>query len=179
MSFSNYFIKSKIKIKLFIFTFLLITSLVFTDRQLQKYFIKPKVIFILGGHEERERFSAKLALKHMNLALLVSSGGPQIYITKIFMNAGINNNRLYLDYRAKDTVTNFVSLIKKLQIQKTKGIYLITSNNHVNRAKTIGEIIFGTQGIISKPFPVPSNTPSEPLDKLIRDVGRSLLWIIQ
>ena len=72
-----------------------------------------------------------------------------------------------------------MSLIKKLKIQKIKSIYLVTSNNHINRAKIIGEIIFGTQGIILKPFPVPSNAPSEPFEKLIRDGGRSLLWMIQ
>ena len=179
MSFNNLFTKSNTRIKILIPMFLLIISLIFSDRQLKNYFIQPKIIFILGGHEERERFAAKLALKYTRSFILVSSGGPQTYITKIFMNAGISNDRLYLDYRAKDTVTNFVSLIKKLQVQKTKGIYLITSNNHINRAKIIGEIIFGTQGIISKPFPVPSNIPSETLNKLLRDAGRSLLWIIR
>ena len=177
MSSNNLFLKFNIKI--FIFTILLTVSLLFADRQLQNYFIQPKVIFILGGHEERQRFAAKLALKYTNSPLLISSGGPQKYLTKIFTNAGVNNNRIYLDYRAKDTVTNFVSLIKKLKIQKINSIYLVTSNNHISRAKIIGEIIFGTQGIILKPFPVPSNAPSEPFEKLIRDGGRSLLWMIQ
>ena len=80
MSSNNLFLKFNIKI--FIFTILLTVSLLFADRQLQNYFIQPKVIFILGGHEERQRFAAKLALKYTNSPLLISSGGPQKYLTK-------------------------------------------------------------------------------------------------
>ena len=150
----------------------------FGYKQLQSYFVEPEAIFVLGGHEDRERFAAKLAQKHPNLPIWVSSGSPQHYVTKIFTNAGINGDRLNLDYRAKDTVTNFTSLVKELKEQGIDSVYLITSDNHMNRARIIGEIVFGTQGIILKPISVPSKDSPEPIEKIIRDGGRSFLWLL-
>ncbi|EAZ94253.1 YdcF family protein [Crocosphaera chwakensis] len=147
-------------------------------KQLQSYFAQPEAIFVLGGHEDRERFAAKLALEHPNLPIWVSSGSPENYVTKIFTNAGISGDRLHLDYQAKDTVTNFTTLVKELKDQGIDSVYLITSDNHMNRARIIGEIVFGTQGITLKPLSVPSDDSPEPIEKIIRDGGRSFLWLL-
>ncbi len=147
-------------------------------KQLQSYFVQPEAIFVLGGHEDRERFAAKLALEHPNIPIWVSSGSPQDYATKIFTNLGIKLDRLHLNYQAKDTVTNFTSLVKELKAQGINSVYLITSDNHMNRARMIGEIVFGSQGIILKPITVPSNASPEPIEKIIRDGGRSVLWLL-
>ena len=64
----------------------------------------PEALLVLGGHEERERFAAKLAQKYPHLPIWVSSGSPQAYAQKIFAQAGIEAERLHLDYRAQDTV---------------------------------------------------------------------------
>ena len=150
----------------------------FAYKQLQTYFVQPEAIFVLGGHEDRERFAAQLALTHPNLPVWVSSGSPQGYVTKIFTNAGVNRDRLHLDYQAKDTVTNFTTLVQTFKSQGIDSVYLITSDNHMNRARVIGEIVFGTQGIIIKPMAVPSHHSPEPLEKIVRDGGRSLLWLL-
>ncbi|MDJ0601052.1 MAG: YdcF family protein [Crocosphaera sp.] len=147
-------------------------------KQLQSYFVQPEAIFVLGGHEDRERFAAKLALEHPNLPIWVSSGSPQHYVTQIFTNAGVSHHRLHLDYQAKDTVTNFTSLVKEFKDRGIDSVYLITSNNHMNRARIIGEIVFGTQGIILKPLSVPSDDSPEPIEKIVRDGGRSFLWLL-
>ena len=147
-------------------------------KQLQSHFVQPEAIFVLGGHKDRESFAAQLALKHPDLPIWVSSGSPQHYVTQIFSNAGVSGNRLHLDYRAKDTVTNFTSLVKELKEQGIDSVYLITSDNHMNRARIIGEIVFGTQGIILKTLSVPSKDSSEPVEKIIRDGGRSFLWLL-
>lgn len=150
----------------------------FAYKQLQTYLVQPEAIFVLGGHEDRERFAAQLALTHPNLPVWVSSGSPQGYVTKIFTNAGINRDRLHLDYQAKDTVTNFTTLVQTFKSQGIDSVYLITSDNHMNRARVIGEIVFGTQGIIVKPMAVPSHDSPEPVEKIVRDGGRSLLWLL-
>ncbi|MDJ0731079.1 MAG: YdcF family protein [Crocosphaera sp.] len=147
-------------------------------KQLQSYFVQPEAIFVLGGHEDRERFAAQLALKHPDLPIWVSSGSPQHYVTQIFTNAGVSRHRLRLDYQAKDTVTNFTSLVKEFKAQGIDSVYLITSDNHMNRARIIGEIVFGTQGIILKPLSVPSDDSPEPMEKIVRDGGRSFLWLL-
>ena len=170
--------RRKPKKNLFPFLCLATVGLWLGYKQLQTYFVQPDAIFVLGGHEDRERFAAKLALEHPDLPIWVSSGSPQHYVKKIFTNAGVSPHRLHLDYRAQDTVTNFTSLVKELKAQGIDSVYLITSDNHMNRARIIGEIVFGSQGIVLKPLSVPSDDSPEPMEKLIRDGGRSFLWLL-
>lgn len=149
----------------------------FGYKQVQSYFVQPEALFVLGGHEERECFAAKLAQKHPNLPIWVSSGSPEDYAQRIFAKAGIKSDRLHLDYQASDTVTNFTSLVAELKAQGIDSVYLITSDNHMPRARLIGEIVFGSQGIIIKPMAVPSNSPPESIKKSLRDGARAILWL--
>ena len=144
---------------------------------MQSYLSRPEAIFVLGGHEDRERFAAQLASQHPELPIWVSSGSPKNYVQRIFTQAGIAGDRLHLDYRATDTVTNFTTLVEQLEAQGIDSIYLVTSENHMRRARLIGEIVFGSRGIVVKPVAVPSQAPLEPLDKSLRDGARSLLWV--
>ncbi|MEG3436952.1 YdcF family protein [Pannus brasiliensis CCIBt3594] len=144
---------------------------------LQQYWVKPEAIFVLGGHEDRERFAAKLARKYPDLPIWVSSGSPRPYVKKIFQHAGISLDRLHLDYRAKDTVTNFTTLADELKAQGIDSVYLVTSENHMGRARLVGEIIFGSRGITLKPVSVPSKSPDEPIEKRLRDSARAILWV--
>jgi uncharacterized SAM-binding protein YcdF (DUF218 family) len=138
----------------------------------------PEALLVLGGHEERERFAAKLAQDYPEIPIWISSGSPQGYAQKIFAQAGISGDRLHFDYRASDTVTNFTTLVDELKAQGIDKVYLITSENHMARAKIIGEIVFGSKGIDFQPIAVPSNNPPEPLEKCWRDGARSIFWLI-
>lgn len=138
----------------------------------------PEALLVLGGHEERERFAADLAQQYPQLPIWISSGSPRHYAQAIFAHAGINTNRLRFDYRAKDTVTNFTTLVDELKAEGIDSVYLITSENHMVRAKIIGEIIFGSRGIKFEPIAVPSDNPPEPLKKSLRDGARSILWLV-
>lgn len=144
---------------------------------LRQYFVKPEAIFVLGGHEDRERLAAKLARQYPDLPIWVSSGSPRPYVKKIFQHAGISLDRLHLDYRAKDTVTNFTTLADELKSRGIDSVYLVTSENHMGRARLVGEIIFGSRGITLKPLSVPSKSPDEPIEKRLRDGARALLWV--
>jgi uncharacterized SAM-binding protein YcdF (DUF218 family) len=137
-----------------------------------------KAIFVLGGHEARERWAAKLAQQHPELPIWVSSGSPEGYAKRIFAKAGISSNRLHLDYRAKDTVTNFTTLVDDLKAKGIRQVYLVTSASHMRRAYVIGEIIFGSRGIEIEPIVAPSPSPPEAWDKSIRDGARAILWLI-
>jgi uncharacterized SAM-binding protein YcdF (DUF218 family) len=147
-------------------------------KQLQSYFAQPQAIVVLGGHADRERFAAQLAAQHQNLPIWVSSGSPRGYAIKIFAKAGVTSDRLHLDYRAKDTVTNFTTLVQNLKAQGIDTVYLVTSENHMRRALIIGEIVFGSQGIVIKPVSVPCHTPPESLEKSLRDGARAILWLV-
>ncbi len=139
---------------------------------------QPEAIFVLGGDETREHFAAKLAVEHPDLPVWVSGGSPESYAYHLFRDAGVERDRVNLDYQAVDTVTNFTSLVEDLEEQNIKSIYLVTSDTHMLRAQVIGKIVFGSRGITMKSVPVPSNHQDEPLEKSIRDGARSLLWLV-
>ena len=147
-------------------------------KQIESYFIKPDAIFILGGDKgERVRFAAKLAKQHPQLPIWMSSGVPKAYAYKVFAKAGIEANRIHLDYQAVDTVTNFTTLADRFKAEGINSVYLITSDDHMRRARVIGEIVFGSRGISLKPLSVPSGRDPEPIEKAIRDGARSILWV--
>ncbi|WP_414575085.1 YdcF family protein [Anabaena sp. CCY 9402-a] len=149
-------------------------------QEVQNNIEKPEAVIVLGGSTknlEREKFTAKFASQYPNLPILISGGSPPVFTKRVFNKAGINPQRLHLDYEAVDTVTNFTTLVDDLQARKIKNVYLITSDFHMRRACVIAEIILGSRGIKFKAIPVPSQTPPEPIEKSIRDGVRSLVWV--
>ncbi|NEQ95947.1 MAG: YdcF family protein [Cyanothece sp. SIO2G6] len=139
--------------------------------------IKPDAILVLGGAEEREHFAAEFAQHKPDLPIWVSSGSNQDYAEWVFAEAGISGDRLNLDYRAVDTVTNFTTLAKDFKTSGFDSVYVITSDYHMRRAWVIGNIVLGSQGIQCRPIPIESDRTPEPLRKVIRDGARSLLWV--
>jgi len=156
---------------------LVLISCGFGYKQLQSYLAQPDAVLVLGGHEEREKFAAELGKKYSHLDIWVSGGSPQNYATRIFATRGIKSDRLHLDYRASDTVTNFTTLVDELKAQGIESISLVTSENHMTRARIVGEIVFGSRGIVLKPLAVPSSSPPEPIEKSVRDGARSIFWL--
>jgi uncharacterized SAM-binding protein YcdF (DUF218 family) len=140
---------------------------------------RPQAILMLGGTVlgEREEFTAEFARWYPSLEIWISSGLPPNKIRKIFQATGISSQRLHLDYRAVDTVTNFTSLTLDFKHKGIQHLYLITSDYHMPRAKAIAVLILGSQGITFTPLSVPSNTPKESIFPILRDITRSLLWI--
>lgn len=157
--------------------FLVLISSILGYKQIQSYVVQPDAVLVLGGHEEREKFAAELGKRHPHLDIWVSGGSPQYYVKRIFATRGIKGDRLHLDYRASDTVTNFTTLVDELKAKGIDSVYLVTSENHMARARVIGEIVFGSRGIVLKPLAVPSSLPPEPIEKCFRDGARSILWL--
>jgi uncharacterized SAM-binding protein YcdF (DUF218 family) len=149
----------------------------FGFHQLKNYWEQPQALFVLGGDVERELFAAAFASKHPQLPIWVSSGSNPEYAEWVFSEAGINRNRLHLDYQAIDTVTNFTTLVDQLQAQGINSVYLITSDDHMMRARIIGEIVLGSRGISFQAIPVPSGRSPEPIEKVVRDGARAILWL--
>lgn len=146
-------------------------------RELENTWIQPQAIFVLGGEEEREIFAAKFAHTHPDLPVWISGGAPQGYAKKVFKKAGVSTENLHLDYQASDTVTNFTTLVDRFESKGITSVYLVTSDDHMQRARSIGEIVFGSRGIKVKPITFTSGRPVEPIRKTLRDSCRSLLWL--
>ncbi|MEB3339824.1 YdcF family protein [Okeania sp.] len=137
----------------------------------------PQALLVLGGSIEREVFAAEFAQQHPHLDVWVSSGTNPEYAEWLFSEAGISQTRLHLDYDAVDTVTNFTTTVDKLKSQGITSVYLVTSDDHMRRARVIGQIILGSRGINFQPLPVPSGRSPEPIEKAIRDGIRGIIWL--
>lgn len=149
-------------------------------KEVKNQIVQPQAVLVLGGSTknlEREKFTADFAKKHQNLPIWISGGSPPRSTQKVFTKAGVDPDRLNLDYQAVDTVTNFTTLVDELQAQGIKSVYLITSDFHMRRACVIAEIVLGSRGIEFKAVPVPSEKPPEPIEKSLRDGARAILWI--
>jgi uncharacterized SAM-binding protein YcdF (DUF218 family) len=135
---------------------------------------------VLGGDSKRMEFAAQFWLSHKDLDIWVSDFDSQLnYDRLIFQKFGVPDERLRLDGTATDTVTNFTTLAEDFVKNKMQHIYLITSDYHIRRATAIATIVFGSQGIVVTPLAVPSlGDNSESLVRVLRDCGRSLLWIV-
>jgi uncharacterized SAM-binding protein YcdF (DUF218 family) len=138
----------------------------------------PQAILTLGGGQEREKFTAEFAQNHPNLHIWISSGILPAQAFAIFEEVSIPTERIHLDYRAVDTVTNCTTLVHDFHKYHIKHIYLITSDFHLPRAKTIATLVLGSQGITFTPISIPSERPRESIFPIVRDSGRSLLWIV-
>lgn len=149
----------------------------FFYREWQNSWLEPEAIFVLGGGIKREPVAAKLAAKHPNIPIWVSGGTPEDYAKGVFGRESVDLHRLKLDYRATDTITNFTSMVDKLQNAGITSVYLVTSDYHMNRSRLIGEIIFGSRGIAVKPVSVKSDRPDESWGKVALDGARAVLWL--
>lgn len=85
---------------------------------------------------------------------------------------------MHLDYQAKDTVTNFTTLVDEFQGRGIKRIYLVTADYHMRRARLVGEIVLGSQGIDLQPIVVPTQKAHETRSKALRDGVRAVLWVM-
>jgi uncharacterized SAM-binding protein YcdF (DUF218 family) len=137
----------------------------------------PQAILILGGDPKREETAAKLAKYYANLKIWISSGPDADKSREIFRASGIAPHLLHIDNRASDTVTNFTTVVGDLKAQNIQHVYLITSDFHMERAKAIATLVLGSRGIAFSPLSVASDRPQESSKRILRDVGRSLVWM--
>lgn len=147
----------------------------------QQQFLDPSVAIVLGGAPERERFAAQFAQDNPDVKIWVSSGSNREYAKWVFDEANIPDEQWWLDYQAVDTVTNFTTLIDRLEDRQIEQVYLITSDYHMRRASVVAQIVLGSRGISFKPVAIETEgNPARPetLARDVRDGVRSLLWVV-
>ena len=138
----------------------------------------PQLILVLGGDIDREKLGLKMA-KDLNLPIIISGGSNPEYSDWLVEKEGIPFNQVKRDYRAKDTLSNFTSLVDEISLQGINHALLITSEDHVERAMTIGTIVAGSRGIRLTSISVPcaSLCKKEKQKKHYFDLIRSITWI--
>ncbi len=140
----------------------------------------PQLILVLGGDADRERVAAHLA-RTDGLPVVVSGGTNPEYATWLFREReGLPADQVRLDYRARDTLTNFTSLVDDLRRSRIRHALLITSRDHMDRALLVGRIVAGSRGIHLTPVAVPCGAAcvTENPAKVWGDGLRALVWVI-
>ena len=140
----------------------------------------PQLILVLGGDTQREIAAAHLA-HQKGLPVIVSGGSNPEYAHWLFREReGLASNQVQLDYRARDTLSNFTSLVDDLRRARIRHALLVTSSDHMNRALLVGRIVAGSRGIHLTPVPVPCGDlcVDEGRRKVWGDGARALLWVI-
>ncbi|MEO0536524.1 MAG: YdcF family protein [Cyanobacteria bacterium P01_A01_bin.123] len=141
---------------------------------------EPQAILILDGPDYRVRQAAKFAQQYPDLPIWVSGNCSQRSgVRKAFATAQVST-RVRYDVQATDTVTHFTTLADDFTAQEIRHVYVITSDYHMARVKTVATLIFGSRGIAIAPVAQPSQyRPSdESWLKVIRDGLRALVWLV-
>jgi uncharacterized SAM-binding protein YcdF (DUF218 family) len=138
------------------------------------------MILVLGGDKDRELVAADLASRD-GLPVVVSGGSNPEYAHWIFEEReGLPSRQVQLDYRARDTLSNFTSLVDDLQKARIRHALLVTSSDHMDRALLVGRIVAGSRGIHLTPVAVPCGQlcVRESRRKIWGDGLRAGLWVI-
>ncbi len=140
----------------------------------------PQMILVLGGDADREAAAARLA-RVDGLPVVVTGGTNPEYAHWLFQQKeGLPSRQVQLDYRARDTVSNFTSLVDDLRKSRIRHALLVTSTDHMERALLVGRIVAGSRGIHLTPVPVPCGKLCvvEGRRRLWGDGARAALWVI-
>ena len=144
---------------------------------------QPQVILVLGGDIDREVAGIKIA-KELNIPLIVSGGSNSQFSDWLIKEEGISEDLVKRDYRAKDTLTNFTSIIDDLNEEDITHILLITSKYHIARAKVVGGMIASSRGIRLTSLSIPCKSfcsvkeQKESVKKKYVDFLRSIIWVV-
>ncbi len=135
-------------------------------------------IVVLGGGIQREMFAAQVAQRHPQLPVLISSGSALPCVYRVLVeDHQIEWDRISIDWRAKDTVTNFTATLPWLQAEDHTHVVLVATDGHMGRAGLLAQIVWGWHGITYTPETFPGDHRTRP-GKTALDVGRSLAWLI-
>ena len=140
----------------------------------------PQMILVLGGDVAREREAAALAARQ-GLPVVVSGGSNPEYAHWLFeQRQGLPPHQVQLDYRARDTLSNFTSLVDDLRHARIRHALLVTSSDHMGRALLVGRIVAGSRGIHLTPVPVSCGDRCQPEGrrKVWGDGLRAAVWVL-
>jgi len=111
---------------------------------------RATVLVILGGSRFREIECAKLGRSFSSVAdrpaVIVLSSGASI-AQELADSAGVPLDRVCLDCRAVDTVTNFTMLVHDLAGMGCQEVAIATSKSHMRRASAVATIVLGSYGM--------------------------------
>jgi uncharacterized SAM-binding protein YcdF (DUF218 family) len=140
--------------------------------------MSTNLILHLGGNIDRLEKTAELAHRYPNAKVIVSSELPRNEVIQRLQLLGVELDRCCLDYKAWDTVTNFIKTLPIIRSVKAKKVFVVTDLFHMRRSMAIAKGVYFLRGIepVACPYMGYGLSHKEP-DKLVReDTLRAWLW---
>jgi uncharacterized SAM-binding protein YcdF (DUF218 family) len=136
-------------------------------------------IVVLGGGIQRELAAARIARQIPYIPIIVSSGSPGHCTRHYFVDLhGIPPERLVMDFRAGDTLTNFTATLPELRARGVQRVLLVTSQGHLTRARTLAWIVWGSHGIAFDIAAIAGEVEGESFLKTTLDAVRATGWLL-
>ncbi|QNI92813.1 uncharacterized conserved secreted protein (DUF218) [Synechococcus sp. BOUM118] len=139
----------------------------------------PQQVLVLGGDVERERVGARLA-RQLDIPLLVSGGSNPEYASWLVQEEGLTTDQVQLDYRARDTLSNFTSVVDDLASEGVRHVLVVTRADHLERSLAVGQVVAGSRGIHLTGVPVDCEPTcrEESALRRWRDWLRAVAWVV-
>ena len=80
--------------------------------------------------------------------MLITGGSNPEYAQWVFEGQGVDAQKLQLDYAARDTLSNFTTLVDRLRRRGIRHVLLVTSSDHMDRALLVGRVVAGSLSLI-------------------------------
>ena len=134
-----------------------------------------KLILHLGGGMTRADKCIELAKLYPKAPILVSSeGGNPI---EYYAQRGIDPNRVFLDYDAWDTLTNFTHTLSRVKKEfRAQKVFVVTHDFHMKRSMIIAHAVYWLRGITPIASPAGGRTEPEPENYVRDDTIRAWVW---
>lgn len=135
------------------------------------------VIICLGGDYRRNISAALIAKQNPDAVVLVSTETGNQAVADIYKNTDVDLTRVWFDFHAWDTVSNFTETCKWVKNKKPKKLWVVTSDYHMRRSMAIARVVYALLAIELIPVKHPSGSDrKEPLSQVIACALRALVW---
>lgn len=134
------------------------------------------IIICLGGNYQRNITAAALASSRLDSIVIVSSEGTPEAVADIYRQAGVPLSKVFFDFRAWDTLTNFTLTLPWVLDHQCSELLVVTDKFHMRRSMTIANIVYALRNVPITAHPHPSDQQDES-NKLVNwDLLRSIIW---
>ena len=134
------------------------------------------VVLWLGGNSARGEMAASVAISRPGSVVVVSTEGDPRGCLQKLLDRGIAKERVILDYKAWDTVTNFSLTWPLIEKLGAKTVYVVTDGFHMRRSMGIAKIVYAGRGVKALAMPSSPSGAKEPWRLTIEDWLRAALW---
>jgi uncharacterized SAM-binding protein YcdF (DUF218 family) len=106
-----------------------------------------KIILELGGSPNRLKKAAEIYHQFPDAIVLISSEDSAHLCLNILAEANVPESKVFFNYDAWDTVTNFTETYKLITKANAQQLFVVTDKFHMERAMAIANVVYFASSI--------------------------------